>query len=99
MKFRVALLAVSVLSAPAAALAQPVTGPYISLGAGLEYLIDQNIQTDPYYTGGVSKISNNVGGVASASLGYGLGNGIRLELQGDWGGTRVDVGESTTSNY
>jgi outer membrane protein OmpA-like peptidoglycan-associated protein len=99
MKFRVALLVASVLSAPTAVLAQPVTGPYVSLGAGLDYLIDQNIQTSSIYTGGVSKISTNVGGLVSGAVGYGLGNGIRIELQGDWGGDRVDVGVSTTSNY
>jgi outer membrane protein OmpA-like peptidoglycan-associated protein len=99
MKFRVALLVASVLSAPTAVLAQPVTGPYVSLGAGLDYLIDQNIQTDSFYTGGRTKLTNNVGGLISASAGYGLGNGIRIELQGDWGGTREDAGESTTSNY
>ena len=100
MKFRVALLVASVLSAPAAALAQPVTGPYISLGAGLDYVIDQKIHGDALaYTNGRTKLSNNVGGVASGAIGYGLGNGIRIELQGDWGATREDVGFSTTSNY
>ncbi len=99
MKFRVALLVASVLSAPAAALAQPVTGPYVSLGAGLNYLIDQKIYTNTFYTNGRSNLSNNVGGIASAAVGYGLGNGIRIELQGDWNATRVDRGVNTTSNY
>jgi len=100
MKFRSALLVASVLSAPMAALAQPVTGPYVSLGVGLDYLIDQNIKGDSqFYTGGQNKLSNNVGGIGSAAVGYGLGNGVRIELQGDWEATRVDVGISTTSNY
>ncbi len=100
MKLRVALLVASVLSAPAAALAQPVTGPYISLGAGLDYLFDQDIHNGSQaFTNGRTKLTNNVGGVASGSVGYGFGNGFRVELQGDWSGTRVDVGESTTSNY
>ncbi len=100
MKFRVALLVASVLSAPLAAFAQPVTGPYISLGAGLDYLFDQDIHNNSQaFTNGRTKLSNNVGGIASAAIGYGLGNGIRIELQGDWGATREDVGYSTTSNY
>ena len=100
MKLRVALLVASVLSAPAAVFAQPVTGPYISLGAGLDYVIDQDIRGGSQaFTNGRSSLSNNVGGVGSGAVGYGLGNGIRIELQGDWGATREDVGISTTSNY
>ncbi len=100
MKFRSALLVASVLSAPVAALAQPVTGPYVSLGVGLDYLLDQNVRGDSQaYTAGRDKLTNNVGGIASGAIGYGLGNGIRIELQGDWGATREDAGVSTTSNY
>jgi outer membrane protein OmpA-like peptidoglycan-associated protein len=99
MKFRVALLAAGVSLAPLAALAQPVTGPYISLGAGLDYVIDQNLRGDSQQLTGYGHLSNNVGGIASGAIGYGLGNGLRIELQGDWGATREDAGISTTSNY
>ncbi len=99
MKFRVALLVASVLSAPIAALAQPVTGPYISLGAGINYLLDQNFRGDTGLFTGRDHISTNVGGIVSAAVGYGLGNGIRVELQGDFIGQKVDVGVTTTSNY
>ena len=101
MKFRVALLA-SVLSAPVAALAQPVTGPYVSLGGGMDYLIDQHFrggESGAPEINGRRHISTNVGGIASAAVGYGLGNGLRVELQGDWIANRVDIGNSTTSNY
>lgn len=99
MKFRVALLLASIVSAPTALLAQPVTGPYVSLGAGLDYVLDQNLRSGSQGYAGVNNLSNNVGGVASGAFGYGLGNGIRIELQGDWGATRVDRGINTTSNY
>ncbi len=101
MKFRVALLVASVLTAPVAALAQPVTGPYISLGAGINYLIDQDFRggNDSAITSNRNKISTNTSGIASVAVGYGLGNGLRIELQGDWMANRVDVGVSTTSNY
>jgi outer membrane protein OmpA-like peptidoglycan-associated protein len=99
MKFRVALLVASVLATPLAALAQPVTGPYVSLGVGLDYIIDQNLHGDSQQLTGYGHLSNNVGGIASGAIGYGLGNGIRIELQGDWGATREDSGISTTSNY
>ena len=102
MKFRVALLAASVLSAPVAAFAQPVTGPYISLGGGVNYLIDQNFRgglSGSSEVNGRRHISTNTSGIASAAIGYGLGNGLRIELQGDWMANRVDIGVSTTSNY
>ena len=45
MKLRTALLAATVLAAPAAAIAQPVTGPYVSLGAGGNIFQNQNIKS------------------------------------------------------
>ncbi len=101
MKFRAALLVASVLSVPAAALAQPVTGPYVSLGVGADYLFDQDIHSESLpYTGGRDKLTNhNVGGLLSASVGYGFGNGLRVEIQADGGATREDAGVNTSSNY
>ncbi len=102
MKFRVALLVASVLSAPTAVLAQPVTGPYVSLGGGIDYLMDQDFRggiKGSSLVNGRTKLTTNTSGIASAAIGYGLGNGLRIELQGDWMANRVDVGISTTSNY
>ncbi len=90
MTLRNALLAACLAAAPAAALAQPVTGPYISLGVGANYLQDQNIKTsnvpalpgyNNYFNG---KISTNTDVMGSAAIGYGLGNGFRVELQADY---------------
>jgi outer membrane protein OmpA-like peptidoglycan-associated protein len=83
MKLRLALLAAAALTAPLAAFAQPVTGPYISLGAGVDYLQDQDLHGQSASIIG-SKLATNVGGIATASVGYGLGNGLRIEVQGDW---------------
>jgi len=75
------------------AFAQPVSGPYISLGAGANYLDQQKLdsvnypQLGVYNTGGVAQngnISTNTDVIGSAAFGYGLGNGIRLEVQGDY---------------
>ena len=92
MKLRNALLVATMFAAPAAALAQPVTGPYISLGVGATYLDNQNLKavTVPAlgaasygsYNNGHIKTDVNVMG--SGAIGYGLGNGIRIELQGDY---------------
>jgi outer membrane protein OmpA-like peptidoglycan-associated protein len=91
MVFRYALLAATMLGAPTA-LAQPISGPYISLNLGAGYLQDQTLKT--YTVTGIGtevsgQVRTNVGGLASASVGYGLGNGLRIELQGDWGSDKL----------
>jgi len=92
MKLRNALLVATVLAAPAAALAQPVTGPYISLGGGGNYIQDQKLTSVSFPALGASSfgsgtnghISNEWGFIGSGAIGYGLGNGLRIELQGDF---------------
>jgi outer membrane protein OmpA-like peptidoglycan-associated protein len=75
------------------AVAQPVTGPYVSLGVGATYLDRQNLdsvnfpQLGIYDTGGVAqngKISTDTDVIGSFAFGYGMGNGLRLEVQGDY---------------
>ena len=92
MKLRNALLTATMFAAPAVAFAQPVTGPYVSLGAGGTYTQDQNLTSVnvpalgafSYGTGnnGHIKVDGNV--IGSGAIGYGLGNGLRIELQGDY---------------
>jgi outer membrane protein OmpA-like peptidoglycan-associated protein len=92
MKLRNALLVATTFAAPVAAYAQPVTGPYISLGAGANYIEDQNLRSVSVPALGAYSYGTDVNGhirtntdvMGSAALGYGLGNGIRLELQGDY---------------
>jgi len=92
MKLRNALLVATMLAAPIAAFAQPVTGPYISLGVGATYLQDQNLTSvsvpalgaTSYGVGNNGHIRSNTDIIGSAAVGYGLGNGIRIELQGDY---------------
>ena len=91
MKFCDAALAWAIALAPAAGLAQPVTGPYISLGGGIDYLQNQAVHgsAEPY-TG--NRLGVNVGPIGSASIGYGLGNGLRIELQGDFSSEKFTQG-------
>ena len=92
MKLRNALLVATMFAAPAAALAQPVTGPYVSLGAGGNYIQDQNLTrlnipslgAYSYGTGNNGHIRVDANVMGSAAIGYGLGNGFRIELQGDY---------------
>jgi OOP family OmpA-OmpF porin len=86
MKLRSALMAATVLAVPAFALstvakAQPITGLYVGAGAGYDYQATQKMTGAPgglggsraFYKGGVS---------GEASVGYGLGNGLRFEVEG-----------------
>jgi outer membrane protein OmpA-like peptidoglycan-associated protein len=91
MKFRLALLAATVLAAPLAlahnAAAQPVTGPYVSLGLG--YDVPSSEKTKNYYTNGVGagytgRIVQKNGEAVDVAIGYGLGNGFRAEVEGDY---------------
>ncbi len=90
MKLRTALMAATVMAAPAAAIAQPVTGPYVSLGAGANIFQNQDIKnfnipalgvTSP---GGNGHISTDADIIGTGAVGYGLGNGLRIELNGDY---------------
>jgi OmpA-OmpF porin, OOP family len=93
MKFRYVLLATAVLAAPIAfshaASAQPVTGPYVSLGAG--YNIESGQRAKNIFKNGVGSKSAGVGHIVTSNgyditgaAGYGFGDGWRVELEGDY---------------
>ena len=85
------VLAASVLAAPLAAVAQPVTGPYIAGGAGANYRQDEDVSSSKI-TGGLydglrsadGKLRTEVGFIGLVSAGYGLGNGLRFEVEGNF---------------
>ena len=96
MKFKHALLGATLLSVPLGAEAQPanpppVTGLYVSIGGGGNILMDEHLVAA---TGAASNASlrSRVGGVGVVALGYGLGNGIRLEFEGDYRSNRFSEG-------
>jgi opacity protein-like surface antigen len=84
MRLRSALLAATVLAVPVAVKAQPVTGLYVGAGAG------GNIITDEYerHSPGLGTVGKTLqykpGFTGEASVGYGLGNGLRFELEGNY---------------
>jgi outer membrane protein OmpA-like peptidoglycan-associated protein len=88
MKFRVALLAGVCLGLPLAAQAQPVTGPYVSLGAGTSISNPFNYSylnySNPPFTGVTGKFTALADYAGDAALGYGFGNGFRVELSGNF---------------
>ncbi len=88
MTIRNALLAATIIGLPTAAAAQPVTGLYVGAGALGNILQNETIKRLGTPTGSVPLNGSNpkfdlgYGGVAS--IGYGLGNGLRFELEGNY---------------
>lgn len=85
MKLRLALAAATCLALPVMAHAQPVTGPYVSLGAGTSILNSANYTLDGYnasfnaqYTG---RYQFRPSAAFEGSVGYGIGNGFRSEVE------------------
>ncbi|MBR0655005.1 OmpA family protein [Plastoroseomonas arctica] len=76
MSLKKALLAATMLALPLAAQAQPVTGIYIGAGAGLNYL--QTTKDNG------ARVSSDIGFAGVFSVGYGFGNGLRLEVEGNF---------------
>ncbi len=94
---RSTLLAATLLAMPCAfhgaAMAQPVTGLYIGGAGGANFLQHERIKSA--LVGGVTTPSNvrvgfKTGVTAIGSIGYGLGNGVRLELEGNYRYNRPD---------
>jgi OOP family OmpA-OmpF porin len=77
------------VAAPAIAAAQPVLGPYISLGAGADLLQNENFHPAFNDIPKARSYRFDIGPAGEASLGYGLGNGLRIELEGDYADNHV----------
>jgi outer membrane protein OmpA-like peptidoglycan-associated protein len=89
MSLRRILLAATVLAAPFAlshaAKAQPVTGPYVSLGGG--YAINEGYKFKGQGYGdnyADFKVRLHNGYTVDGSVGYGFGNGFRVEAEADY---------------
>lgn len=96
MTFRNILLATTLMALPVAVHAQdmnppPVTGLYMSIGAGANLLQDEHL-VNATGTAGNAALRSRIGPVAVVALGYGLGNGLRLELEGDYRNNRFSEG-------
>jgi outer membrane protein OmpA-like peptidoglycan-associated protein len=111
MNFRNALLAATMLALPAVASAQPVSGVYIAGGAGLNWLTDSDGGNLQSFIDASDVNANNLGLTPSGgfnasfdtgfvgvlSVGYGFGNGLRLEVEGNFRYNEVD--EVTARGY
>ncbi len=89
MTFRNMLLAATLLAVPGMASAQPIDGLYIGAAGLGNILQNETIKrvTPVPFGGGVGTGSNpkfDIGYGGVASIGYGLGNGLRVELEGNY---------------
>jgi len=83
MRYRTLSLAAALLAAPVAVQAQPFHGIYISAGAGYNLPIDIGAATNLVLST-LTDLKTTGGFVGLASVGYGLGNGMRFEIEGDY---------------
>jgi OmpA-OmpF porin, OOP family len=104
MTLRGALLGAGLLALPIAASAQtpPVNGFYVSLGAGVNLMNNPTFRFAPpvplenfgtLAPGATMK--TQVGPAVQGSAGWGFGNGLRLELEGDWMSNKFDQADSS----
>lgn len=96
MRIKNTLFAATLVAAPLSSHAQPVnpppvTGLYVSLGAGANILQDEHL-VNATGTASNARLRSRIGPAAVMALGYGLGNGIRLELEGDYRNNRFSQG-------
>ena len=106
---RPTLLAATLLATPAlfhgVACAQPVSGLYIGAGGGGNFMQDERNKSIRLSNGATipsgARIGFDTGIVAVGSLGYGFGNGVRVELEGNYRYNRPssfrNAGQVTTS--
>lgn len=85
MRFRGAILVTAFSVMPMVAIAQPLTGVYVGAGAGLHIPQDPKLTTygRGFGTGRV-EINEDFGFNSNLAVGYGLGNGFRFEIEGDF---------------
>ena len=88
MTLRNSLLAATLLALPVAmslplsAQAQVVNGVYVGAGAGYDYLHDFNLKNVPIGPSTRTKLTGSGGPLGLVSVGYGFGNGLRVEVEG-----------------
>ena len=99
MNLRSALLAATVVALPLAAQAQqPVTGIYVGLGAGANILSSEKVNVPGSLglagvAGSGGQLKFETGFVGKGSVGWGFGNGLRLEVEGSYRDNKANHGE------
>jgi len=86
MKFRSTLLAASILALPLAAAnaAEPIKGLYVGAGVGANFMQQEKIGITEGNLSGSAKFGTNPGFAGLVNVGWGFGNGLRAELEGNY---------------
>ncbi len=85
MRYCSAVLAAAFLATPVVAMAQPITGLYVGAGVGLHAPINPDITPyGPGFGAGRLQLNQNYGFNSNLAVGYGIGNGFRFEIEGDF---------------
>ena len=83
-----ATLLTAILLAPLTAHAQPISGLYVGVGAGVNFLQDERARfagvAGSNFGANETRLRFDPGFRGMASVGYGLGNGLRVEIEGDY---------------
>jgi OOP family OmpA-OmpF porin len=81
---RSVLLAAILAALPLAVQAQPVTGPYVGIGAGLNIMQNETDKSVNGFATPGKSLEMDLGATALGSVGWGFGNGFRTELEFDY---------------
>lgn len=98
MQLRSALLAATLVATPIVASAQPVTGLYVGAGVGVNVEQQEQVKNLSFPSvaplgSGVSTsghFSGSTGFAGVLSVGWGFGNGLRAEIEGDYRNNKMD---------
>jgi len=109
MTLRATLLMATMMATPLAAQAQAISGVYIGVGAGVNFLQDERLRSANIGGSsidlGKAPLQFDPGYRGLVSIGYGLGNGLRVEIEGDYfhnslsGGGGRNSGSAFNSNF
>jgi OOP family OmpA-OmpF porin len=99
MNFRNALVAATMLTLPIVANAQPITGLYVGAGIGANYMMDEHAKVSTPLGTTSGNLSSRIGPAGEISLGYGLGNGLRAELEGSYIANSFNSGHGGFTNF
>lgn len=84
MKLGRTLLLGGLVLAPAIAHAQPFRGVYLGGAAGIHFMGEESIDSSSALGLPSGRAAFSNGFVGLGSVGYGFGNGLRVELEGSW---------------
>lgn len=84
MNLRMTLAAATLLALPMAANAQAIDGLYIGGGAGVNFMQSESAKLSSRVVTGSANLKAGAGPALVVSLGYGFGNGLRAEVEGNY---------------